>query len=89
MNLLAKTAHAMSKMVARHSQQVLQPCGTHIVCEQREDMLFCVLPKDGASASAPLPVAVARRSADDAFVAASVADEGTDLLEIIGGADTQ
>jgi hypothetical protein len=52
-------------------------------------MLFCVLLKDGASASAPLPVAVARRSADDAFVAASVADEGTDLLEIIGGADTQ
>ncbi|DBB04723.1 TPA: hypothetical protein ACH3X3_010027 [Trebouxia sp. C0006] len=45
--------------------------------------------QDGASASAPLPVAVARRSADDAFVAASVADEGTDLLEIIGGADTQ
>jgi hypothetical protein len=52
-------------------------------------MLFCVLLKDGASANAPLPVAVASSSADDAFVAASVADEGTDLLDIIGGADTQ
>lgn len=52
-------------------------------------MQFCVLLKDGASANAPLPVAVARSSADDAFVPASVVDEGADLLDIIGGADTQ
>lgn len=54
-------------------------------------MLFCVLLKEGASANPPRPVAVdiARSSADDASVVASVADEGTDLLDIIGGADTQ
>lgn len=54
-------------------------------------MLVYVLLKDGASANPPRPVAVeiARSSADDAFAPASVADEGTDLLDIIGGADTQ
>ncbi|KAL0021694.1 hypothetical protein WJX79_001117 [Trebouxia sp. C0005] len=47
--------------------------------------------QEGASANPPRPVAVdiARSSADDASVVASVADEGTDLLDIIGGADTQ
>ncbi len=57
--------------------------------EQRQDMPFCVLLKDGAPANAPLPVAVARSSADNDFAPALVADEGTDLLDIIGGADTQ
>ncbi len=54
-------------------------------------MLSCVLLKDGTSANPPRPVAVdiARSSAEDAFVVASVANEGTDLLDIIGGADTQ
>ena len=63
----------------------------HIGFEQREDMLVYVLLKDGPSANPPRPVAVeiARSSADDAFAPASVADEGTDLLDIIGGADTQ
>ena len=54
-------------------------------------MLFCALLKDGASANPLRQVAVdiARSSADDAFMLASVADEGDDLLDIIGGVDTQ
>ncbi|DBA79876.1 TPA: hypothetical protein ACH3X1_008221 [Trebouxia sp. C0004] len=53
-------------------------------------MLLCALHKDGASANPPHQVvSIARSSADNGSVLASVADEGSDLLDIIGGADTQ
>ncbi|DBB03199.1 TPA: hypothetical protein ACH3X1_000011 [Trebouxia sp. C0004] len=46
--------------------------------------------QDGASANPPHQVvSIARSSADNGSVLASVADEGSDLLDIIGGADTQ